>query len=86
MAIRNALATTFLKLAKSLKTPGHLFDDDLMYNIHHGESEGTDRESQTNLLNAYRNVLWVFCGVNTIATNAAMVPLKIYRKEKDGDK
>ena len=73
MAIRNALATTFLKLAKSLKTSKHVFDDDLLYKIHSGQNEEPDRESQTNLLNAYRNVLWVFCGVNAIATNAASV-------------
>ena len=86
MAIRNALAPTFLKLAKSLKTSNHVFDDDLLYKIHSGQNEGADRESQANLLNAYRNVLWVFCGVNTIATNAAMVPLKIYRETRDGDR
>lgn len=86
MAIRNALATTFLKLAKSLKTSNHVFDDDLLYKIHSGQNEGADRESQANLLNAYRNVLWVFCGVNTIATNAAMVPLKIYRETRGGDR
>ena len=80
MGIRNSIANSLVKLAKSVKRPEHIFNDDTMYKLHPSFDDPASRDQQAVLLNAYRNVLWVFCGVNTIATNAAMVPLKIYRK------
>lgn len=80
MGIRNSVANTLIKLAKTVKRPEHIFNDDVMYKLHPSFDDPVSRDQQAVLLNAYRNVLWVFCGVNTIATNAAMVPLKIYRK------
>ena len=86
MSIRNALATTFVKLAKRVKHTNYVFGDDVMYDLHPSNYEDYSRDSMTNLMSTYQNILWVFCGVNTIATNAAMVPLKIHRVSKGGER
>ena len=86
MSIRNALATTMLKIAKRVKHTNHVFGDDVMYDLHPSNYEDYPRDSMTNLMSTYQNILWVFCGVNSIATNAAMVPLRLYREESSSDR
>ena len=86
MSIRNALATTMLKIAKRVKHTNHVFGDDVMYDLHPSNYEDYPRDSMTNLMSTYQNILWVFCGVNSIATNAAMVPLRLYREESGSDR
>ena len=83
MSVRNYLATSLVKIAKRVKHTNYVFGDDVTYDLHPSNYEDYPRDSMTNLMNTYQNILWVFCGVNTIATNAAMVPLRIY-SEKNG--
>ena len=84
MSIRNSIATSLLKIAKKVKHTNYVFGDDLTYDLHPSNYEDYPRDSMTNLMSTYQNILWVFCGVNSIATNAAMVPLKIFTEGSEG--
>ena len=85
MSIRHSISKSLVNLAKAV-SPRLPFTDESMYELHrtdHSDSS-VSRASLETYMRAYQNVLWVFAGVNTIATNASMVPLKIYRDIGDG--
>lgn len=86
MGIRDRIANSLVSMAKAVKKPDYPFTDEINYGLNPNSQNdySVDRASMETYLRAYQNVLWVFSGVNTIATNAAMVPLKVYIDTDEG--
>ena len=82
----NLIAKNLLKLGNRLRPIATRFNDQMGYELLPSSDEPLSRTTMDTYLRAYQNVLWVFCGVNTIATNAAMVPLRIFKDTEDGDR
>tara|TARA_Y100000034_G_C6904593_1_gene419379 strand:+ start:229 stop:1605 length:1377 start_codon:yes stop_codon:yes gene_type:complete len=83
--IKDLVAKSLLKLGNRLTPVATRFSDQMEYDLHPSTDEPMSRTTMDTYLRAYQNVLWVFCGVNTIATSAAMVPLKVCRYTAGGD-
>jgi len=63
---------------RSSGTRSVVYNDEQYYAVDADTDTQTARSDLSTYLNLYRSLLWVFRGVHTIASNVAMVPLKVW--------